>query len=194
MALKLLIGPDIEPVTLEEAKLHLKVETDDDNDLIEALITAAREYCEGFQRRAYIVQTWELWLDAFPEQQWIQLPRPPLQEATVEYYDVNDIAYDFTDFFVDTKSEPGYIVLNYDAVWPTTVLRPANGVCITFIAGYGDGTEYDEAESVPRKVKQAMLLIVGAWYEQRENSIATGAIPKEIPMGAEALLWFDRCF
>jgi uncharacterized phiE125 gp8 family phage protein len=183
MALKLNAPPEEEPISLEEAKAHLRVDINTDNELIEALIAAAREYCETFQGRAYITQTWELWLDAFPAQSWIQLPRPPLQaeELEVKYYDINDHNETFEDYFVDTKSEPGYIVLNTGAAWPSIILRPANGVCVTFTVGYG------AAEDVPQKVKQAMLLIIGDWYENRE---AKSTIPK----AAEALLWQDRCF
>lgn len=45
----------IEPVTLEEAKAHLRVEFDDDDTYITALISAAREYVESFQNR-YIAE------------------------------------------------------------------------------------------------------------------------------------------
>lgn len=191
MSLKLITAPTTEPITLTEAKLHCKVETDADDNLITALITAAREYCEGRQRRAYITQTWELWLDAFPDEPYIKLPRPPLVSvSSVKYYDINDSPTTISsgDYYVDSKSEPGWVSLNTGVSWPSTTLRPVNGVCITFVAGYGD------AEDVPQMVKQAMLLIIGAWYDQRENFIASGAVPKEIPLGAQSLLWLDRSF
>ncbi len=188
MALKLSVPPEAEPITLEEAKLHCKVEVDDDDDLIEALITAAREYCEGFQRRAYITQTWELWLDSFPSTP-LTLPLPPLQSVdSIKYYDTDNIETEFEEYYVDTNSEPGRLELNYGESWPTVILRDINSVCITFTAGYGG------AEDVPQKVKQAILLIVSAWYENRENFISTGAMPKDIPLGAASLLWMDRCF
>jgi uncharacterized phiE125 gp8 family phage protein len=188
MALKLSVPPEAEPITLEEAKLHCKVEVDDDDDLIEALITAAREYCEGFQRRAYITQTWELWLDSFPSTP-LTLPLPPLQSVdSIKYYDTDNIETEFEEYYVDTNSEPGRLELNYGESWPTVILRDINSVCITFTAGYGG------AGDVPQKVKQAILLIVSAWYENRENFISTGAMPKDIPLGAASLLWMDRCF
>jgi uncharacterized phiE125 gp8 family phage protein len=163
-----------------------------ENDLIEALITSARQYAEDFQRRAYITQTWELWLDDWPEGDYIQIPLPPLQSvSSVKYYDTDDTENTFStdDYFVDTKSEPGRVSLNYGEVWPTTTLRPANGVCVTFVAGYGDNRS-----DVPKKVKQAMLLLISGWYENRESYHATGGIPKEAPFAVNALLWQDRCF
>lgn len=162
-----------------------------EDDLLNALITAARQYCENFQRRSYITQTWELWLDAFPAQDYIKISLPPLQSATIKYYDVNDneATFSASDYLVDTKSEPGWVVLNTGCVWPTTTLRPANGVCIEFVAGYGDA-----ASDVPKKIKQAMLLLISHWYENREPIALTGAVPKEVPLSVEALLWQDRCF
>jgi len=164
-----------------------------EDDLLNSLITAARQYCEGFQRRAYISQTWHLWLDEFPNKAYIEIPLPPLQAAgvSIKYYDTSDAGTEWptSNYFVDAKSEPGRIVLNYGNIWPSTALRPANGVCVTFIAGYGL-----LASDVPKKVKQAMLLLVSHWYENREAVATSGAMPKEIPFSVEALLWQDRCF
>jgi len=163
-----------------------------EDDLLNSFITAARQYCENFQNRSYISQTWELWLDAFPIQNFIKIPLPPLQAigVSVKYYDINDTEAPFnpSNYFVDTKSEPGWVVLNTGCLWPSTTLRPANGVCVEFIAGYGVAT------AVPKKVKQAMLLLISHWYENREAVATSGAIPKEIPFSVEALLWQDRCF
>jgi uncharacterized phiE125 gp8 family phage protein len=90
-----------------------------------------------------------------------------------------------TDYFVDTKSNPGRGVLAYGKTWPTTTLRPANGIVIEFDAGYGD-----LASDVPKRVKQAMLLIIGHLYERREQS--TEKALSEIPFGVKALLGLDR--
>jgi uncharacterized phiE125 gp8 family phage protein len=199
MALKLIIPPGTEPISLDEAKAHCRVETDDDDILIEGLIIAAREYCEGFQNRAYITQTWELWLNAFPSTNYIELPRPPLQTVdSIVYYGTDDIEHEFEDYFVDAESEPGRVVLNYGKSWPSTTLRPANGVRIAFTAGYGEeeygegyGEGYEEG-SVPQIIKQAMLLLIGHWYENREQGSPTEL--KEIPKGVDALLWMNRNF
>jgi uncharacterized phiE125 gp8 family phage protein len=86
---------------------------------------------------------------------------------------------------VDTKSEPGRVSLAYSKSWPTTTLRPINGVCVEFEAGYGDA-----ATDVPYRVKQAMLLLIGHLYEHREQS--TEKALSEIPFGVKALLGLDR--
>jgi uncharacterized phiE125 gp8 family phage protein len=192
MGLKLLIPPFVEPITLEEAKKHCRIETDDENTLIEGFIKAAREHCEKFQNRAYCQQTFELWLDAFPTVGQIQIPRPPLISVeSIKYYDVDNVEHEFSDeeYFVDTKNEPGWVVLNYGSCWPTETLRPANGVCVIFTAGYEPG-DYDDAENVPADVKSAIKLLVGHLFENRESTSATDL--KEIPKGVNDLLWPDR--
>jgi len=192
MALKLKTAPTVEPATLTEVKAHLRVDSSDEDNLLNSLITSARQYCEAFQKRSYITQTWELWLDAFPSESYINVSLPPLQSiSSVKYYDTDDTEATFSsdDYFVDTKNEPGRVVLNYSKTWPSTTLRPSNGVCVEFKAGYGDA-----ASDVPEKVKQAMLLLIGAWYEQREAITTTGLNVKEIPFAVDALLWQDRVF
>ena len=162
-----------------------------EDTLISGLITAARIFCEKFQNRAYVTQTWYLWLDDFPSKDYIEIPLPPMLAApvpVVTYYDTDDTVATFasTYYFVDTVSEPARIMLNYSETWPSTTLRPANAVCVEFTAGYGA-----TAADVPQVVRQAMLLLVGHWHEQRE-AVLTGAISKEIEFAVKALLWLDR--
>lgn len=159
-----------------------------EDTLLTALITTAREYCEAFQNRAYINQTWDLWLDAFPAEDYIRIPLPPLVSvSSIKYYDTaNTVAtMTATDYFVDDKSEPGRVVLAYGKTWPTTTLRPANGVVVEFVAGYGAA-----AASVPKKVIQAMLLLIGHWFKQREATAEN--VPKEIEFAVKSLLWLER--
>lgn len=164
-----------------------------EDDLLTALITVARDYCEGFQNRAYITQEWELWLDDWPHEDYIRIPLPPLQSVeAIKYYDTDDTeaTWDSGDYFVDVKSEPGRVALNWSEVWPTTTLRPTNGVLVEFTAGYGD-----LASDVPQRVRQAMLLMIGHWYEHREAVVISEGrtvSTVEVPLAAKALLWLDR--
>lgn len=188
MALVLVTPPAAEPVSLPEAKAHLRVDITDDDALISALITAAREYCEGFQNRAYITQTWQLWLDSWPEGSEIRIPRPPLQAVnSVKYYGADNTEYVLppADYIVDNKSEPGRIVLACGKSWPGVTLRPANAICVEFVAGYGAPAD------VPQRVKQAILLLVGHWYETREIAVV-GHVTAEVPFTVNALLWQER--
>lgn len=183
--LVLATAPAVEPVTTTEAKSQLRVDFTDDDTLIAALITAARQMVENITRRALVTQTWDLFLDAFPGERFIEIPLPPLQSITsVTYYDDADVVTTFasTSYYVDTKREPGRIVLRDDASWPSATLRGANGVAVRFVAGYG------LAVAVPQAIKQATLLIVGDLYEHREN-VSDERQLAALPYGAEYLLW-----
>lgn len=194
--IKLITAPTVEPITLTEAKDHCRVDGTDDDTLITSLIVAAREYVEGYQNRALITQTWELVLDAWPDGDSIELPLPPLQSVTsLKYKDSAgaETAWAATNYIVDTDSYLGRLVLADDISWPSDELYPAGGIRIRFVAGYpptGSGESIDYDANVPQKIKQAMLLLVGHWYENRE-AVAAGSMT-EIPLAVNALLSQDR--
>lgn len=176
----------MEPISAAEAKLHLRIDAADEDTLISALITAARVYCEGIQNRAYITQTLELSIDGFPWGRLIELPRPILQSVTsVKYTDVDGVEATFTDYVVDADSYLGRIALKRDFNWPTVTLREIGAIKIQFVAGYGA-----TAASVPAIVKQAMLLLIAYWYENREA--ATFKVSHEMEFAVKALLNMDR--
>lgn len=191
MKTKLITAPALEPVTLEDMQEHLRVETDGtnpDDDVIIGLITVAREYVEGYSGRAFITQTWELALDEFPVCNYIELPYPPLQSVTsVKYYDTDETEATFSsdDYYVDTYSEPGRVVLGYGEVWPSTTLRTANGVIIRYVTGYGDA-----ASDVYDRYRQAIKLVAAHLYENREDSLERSL--STIPLGAHDLAGLDR--
>ena len=193
MNLKLQTAPTTEPVTLAEAKNHVRVDTTADDALITGLITAARLSVETFTRRALITQVWDLYMDRFPGRDTILLPRPPListleTPVTITYRLMagTEMTFSSSNYVVDTTSEPGRIKLVLAAAWPGDVLYPLAGVRVRYPAGYG------AAAAVPQIYKQAILLLVGHWYENREQVGVTGAVPQEMPMGVEWLLWQER--
>lgn len=188
-ALTLVTAPALEPVTLAEVKTHLRVEHDLENALIESLITAARNFVENFTRRALIEQSWKLTLDQFPCWE-IYLPKPPLISITkIEYLNSLGIADSLTetiDFLVDKESEPARVTPFYLGTWPIAY-QQINAVSITFKCGYGA-----LAAAVPTAIKQSMLLLIGHWYNNREQTAPINL--SQIPLGAEYLLWPYRDF
>lgn len=179
---KVITPPASEPVTLAEAKLHVRQDLDTDDALITGLIAVARETVEGSSWYALLTQTWELVLDRWPYGIAIELPRPPLQSVTsVKYTDSSgtETTWDPANYIADTDSVPGRVVLAYNVSWPLTALRPAGAIRIRYVAGW------TSAANVPQTLKQAMLLLIGHWYENREE---TGKATDAIARGVTDLL------
>jgi uncharacterized phiE125 gp8 family phage protein len=195
MIATLITAPTVEPITLDEAKDHLRVEIEDsDQDtVIKDLITAAREYAENYTHRALVTQTWDVWFDRWPSGDYIELPKPPLQSVTtVSYTDYEGSSTSLvanTDYVVDTDSLFGRVVLEYDKTWPTATLHPKNPIKVRFVSGYSPTSDSppDYRANVPKAIKSAMLLLIGHWFNHRENSLPGMAI-QIIPMGADSLM------
>lgn len=180
----------MEPVTLQEAKSHLRIDLSfaDDDAYVDALIKVAREYCEKYQNRAYTTQTFGLYLDAFPIS--IKLSRPPLQSVTsIKYYGIDgaENILDPSNYIVDVASEPGRIIPAYGKTWPTIPLQPINGVVVRYVSGYGS-----DAAEVPQGVKQSVLMLVGYWYENREAATLERGVSQRLEFAIDALLGMDR--
>ncbi len=185
MTLRLITAPAAEPLTLADAKLHLRVEHSADDDLITALIQAAREGAEHLTGRALITQTWERVLDAFPAAE-IELGRAPVLAITsVKYIDPNgdEQTMDAADYSLDATTPSGWVLPSETlAAWPTT-LDTANAVVVRFTCGYGAA-----ASDVPAGIRAWMKLRVGTLYKLREE-IQAGVSVSDLPGGyAERLL------
>jgi len=162
MSTNLVTAPTIEPLTLTEAKNHLRVDITDDDTYITNLIVAARLAAENYTGRAFITQTWDLFIDKFPTSgAFIEIPKPPLQSVTTVKYtdaDGNQQTLASSVYTVDTNKEMGTVTLAYNQSWPTIRAVP-NAVEIRFIAGYGA-----TASTVPEGIKHAMRMLIGHLY------------------------------
>lgn len=182
--LTLVMAPADEPVGLSEAKLHLRVDHDDDDDLIQSLITAARDQIEHVTWRQLLTATWDYSCDAWPADGVFVLPKAPLQSVTsISYTNTANVTavVPSTDYLVDTASLRGRVLPAYGKSWPSAGLRPANGITVRFIAGYG------AALAVPAELKAALKLLVGHLYENRE-AVNVGNIVTPLPLALEWLL------
>jgi uncharacterized phiE125 gp8 family phage protein len=183
--------PAVEPVSVSEAKAHLRVDISDDDSYISTLITAAREWCEQYLDRTLINTQWTMRLDSFPYE--IELPRPPIATSgtttavslTYTLGDDSTATLSTTAYRVDRSSTPGVVRQLRAGTWPAN-LDDYNAVAVTWWAGYGaSGT------SVPAAIRHAILMLVGHWYESR-SSVLTGSISKEIEFGVKSLLDSQR--
>jgi len=179
--------PVLEPMTVTDAKAHLKVEDDEEDALIEALVAAARSHAERITGRQLITAVWTLKLDRFPCGE-IEIPVAPLLTVvSVKYRDPDDVltVWPTTEYVVDAPAGPyattGRVYLAHKKEYPTTACRP-DAVEIEFTAGYGA-----DPTTIPLEIRQALLLLMGHWYENRET-VNIGNITSELPFAAEALL------
>jgi uncharacterized phiE125 gp8 family phage protein len=181
------VPPAVEPVTLAEAKAHLRVDISTDDALIASIIKAAREWCEEYLDRSLVHTQWTMRMDSFPHE--FVLPRPPMATsgtvtATAITYTLETQAVETLDpatYRVDRHDTPGRIRVVYAGTWPAH-LFDENSVTVTWYGGYGaDGT------SVPAAIRSAMLMIISSLYEHR-TAVLTGTISKEIEFGVKSML------
>lgn len=186
---ELVTAPTETPVTLAELRAHLKITNTDEEKYLEALLQVSTQMAEKITRRALLTQTHKLYLDELPTQT-IELPFTPLQSVThFKYYDYTTAVlttWDSTNYFVDTKSEPGRLQRKTNYSWPTVDPRPST-IEIQFVCGY------TSKDVVPNPIKQAILIMAAHAYENREP-VVIGASVVEVPMTADWLLMPYRVF
>lgn len=198
MGLKLITPPASYPVTLEEAKAQLNVDFDDDDTLISLMIGAATAAIEQELERCLKPQTWDYYLDEFPESDHgIRLPLPPLMSVDGVFYVSPDTSLEVelvegTDFEIDYASARGWVVPAADTGWPTPK-ETANAVRVRFEAGYADSDDSPLETTVPLPIRQAILLMVRDHYDNR-GTFVVGAPVSQIPAAINRLIGPYRAF
>lgn len=196
MGKALVTGPTLDPVSLAETKAHCRVSISDDDGLLAGYLVAARQHVETYLRRVLITQTWDVSFDyGWPSMTWkrerIELPFSPVQSVTsVTYIDSAGATQTLPpDQYKVARTDTGewVIVPAYGASWPT-VRREMEAVTVRFVCGYGSNPS-----DIPEPIRQAILLLVGHWYENRE-AVNVGNIVSELPFAVDALLFPFRVF
>jgi len=193
MSLEILTQPTEEPVDVSEAKRHLRLAAGEDVQ-IALLIEAARERCEREIDRAIMSTEFR-----FTRRSWggisIELPKPPLISVSeVKYIDTGEAEQTLTattEYTADTTATPGRIWLVKGQSWPSISSDAAHPIQITYRGGYAS------ANVVPSAIKQAIMLYVGHYYENREQ-VTVGGSGAELPKAATDLLaafkWGNEVF
>lgn len=164
--------PVIEPITVDEAKAHLRIDVNDEDELLSTLITAARAHLEVVTRRLFITQGWLVFFDQWPKGAILNLPFGPIQSIDgVRLHDeagaIETVAP--TIYLFDPAGVPPRLILRSGQAWPK-VKRRANGIEVELTGGYGDGPE-----KVPAPLRHAVLQYVAHWFEHRDPVASIGA-------------------
>lgn len=204
---------DEEPVSVDRAKLHLRVDHDVDDDIIAAWISAARELTEQHTQRRWVSQQLRMTMSDWPDGgggSWVQgyisrttgltaagiagavpLPVEPVVSVdAVRYYALNGTLTTLaanTQYQVWLDHSPPLVAPAPLTVWPVVQVGKLVAVQIDFTAGYGDAT------AVPQRAIAAVLLCLGYWYENRGDGIDPTmmvGLPQTLgmPPGAKRLL------
>lgn len=208
MGLVTITAPTDLPVSTAELKTQLRIDFADDDALLDRYIEAATDYVQIRSKHQLIDATFEYTIDGFPGSTLfngttavkasptsplsttIQLPKYPVQSITsIKYIDTdgNEQTLSSSLYQLDETHRPCRVSPAYNETWPDTRAQ-MEAVAIRFVSGHGA----DET-AVPENLKQAVMLLAGAWYENREG-LATGNVAREVPFGVNALIGMERIY
>ena len=182
-------GPSSEPVTLNQLKAQLRIETTftDDDSLLESLITSSREAVEAILGKVLMDQPVVAKLDEFPKDDYFELPTPPVSSVTsLTYFDDDNVSQTFSSskYSLNDYCDPQRIVRNTDEDWPTTYDR-WDAVTVTYQAGYAS------ASAVPATVKAVIKMLAAELFEKR-GFADPDATKNELLTAASILLNINR--
>ena len=194
--LKVTTQPTIEPISIEEAKEHLRLDDDVDDIPVKTFIKASRLWAEKYTGRAFITRTLQQSVDSTASildplyegirtgietraySNYIELAASPAISVTsINYYNDSDTqsTWATSNYYVDTISDLGRIYLRDGGTFPTD-LRAANGLEINYTAGYGSSRS-----DIPDDIRLAMLQYMTFVYEHRgEQEGGTPPMPPKI--------------
>jgi len=181
MPIAITTPPGAQPVTLEQIKQHLRLDTNDEDELLNSYCDAATEFIEAHISKFLIERNVRQFVDGISESKELLLEAEPVSEITlVRGYDVNGNPHDFSSDvyrFFQYESPPR---LFFDK--SNLNLQTANGIEIDMVAGYGEsGTD------IPQNIIRALLVLIAHWYEHRGTN-AAGETYGTIPEGFDKLL------
>lgn len=154
---RLITPPGVEPVTVAELKAQARgVDHDEEDGLLQQMITVARELAEQRTGRALITQTWQQ--TSRPRNGWVELRKWPAIEVISVNVDAGPLAGDTWQAFLGDSAG--------------VQVRDAIGhVSVEYIAGYGD-----TADPVPAAIRQWILIAAATMYEHREAEVVGGSV------------------
>ena len=180
MKIDLITAPIIEPILINELKLHIRAYDDEyeEDSLLDDLIETARGYVEDITRRALLTQTYDYYLDTFPSCDYFKLPFGNLASVThIKYTDSDGDETEMTvttDYIVETNGEQcGQIVLPYGESWPSFTAYSSNPIVCRFVCGW------TTAALVPTKIRTAVKMIAAKMWASRGDDIVGQTISED---------------
>lgn len=173
----LLTPPAAEAVTLAEAKLYLRIDAADEDELVRTLVSAARLLIEAASGRLLIHQTWRLVLDGWPANGTARLPLAPVSQiVAARVFNAQGVPtiVAASALSLETGADPPAIWVQAAVAGPG---RAMAGIEIDVLAGFGDAPA-----AVPEPFRQAILMMVARWYEQRGDAGQRGdaSLPTDV--------------
>lgn len=191
---RVVLDGDIEPVSVEQAFEHLKLDSVSpiydslEYDLVSSLITTARQCLETYLERSIVLKTLEAAYSTFTDALFLEFG-PVNAIESVKYIDLDgtEQTLSASAYAVNPWSKPARVVPIYNTQWP--YCRPTDDpVKIRYTAGYYDGSP--AYIPLPKPIYQAILLLVGHFYENREAVVVANGFSSvaELPFGVTALV------
>jgi uncharacterized phiE125 gp8 family phage protein len=171
----LIAGPAVEPVSLPEMRAYLRLDDSAEDDLVTALVKAARLVVEAASGRQLVEQTWRLVLDRWPCGRKVLLPLSPLiRVERVRVFDAAGAPTDLASALVraESASDPPHVVVAAGAPEPGL---PAEGIHLDVAVGFGPAPA-----DVPAPLAQGVRMLVARWFENRGDSLGDTALPPDV--------------
>lgn len=189
---ELVTGPSTEPVELDQAKEHLRIDGTDEDEYLTRLICDVRAIGEQYTRKRFITQTWDQWFDAQCAAHYgdrIPLADRPIQSITGLYWydqDGNETEIDASLYTLHASEEPEVIMLSTWGGWPAGA-RETNSFRIRYVAGYAD-----DCAGIPGAIRRGMYQLIADLYEQRWSEREAGTLATPSTVAARAFFDLER--
>ena len=173
MGKKLVTGPTEEPVTLDEVKLHLRIDTADEDEYLVTLIKAARQATEEYLGRALLEQTWDLVIDGELPDIVTLKPAPLISVVGVYAAGLDGVEQTVgpTEYTVDYWANGPGRIFKTD-LFITRSIRPYASYRISFKAGYFHLVNWLPVSSItdiPEAIRLGLLALITRYYEDRQG-------------------------
>ncbi|WP_057463286.1 head-tail connector protein [Pseudovibrio sp. POLY-S9] len=184
---KLKTAPAILPISVADIKLHLCVDVDEDDALIETYLRAAVSRLEGYHgelERCLINQTWEQSYCCWPGNRTFKLWFPDVSSAEVSYVDVSGVSKQLAPTLLELESsvEGTDLHVAKSFSFPQLNADKRRPIKVEYVTGFGE-----QPDDVPAAINAALMMMVGHMYATRED-VVIGSVATSVPHSSKFML------